>query len=403
GDQDLFVGGRMIPGNYPYPTSSYILQNNKGKFTDITKTMAPELNEIGLVCAALWTDYNNDGDYDLVLTGEWMPITVFENNNGKLKNITQQSGLSESTGWWNSLNAGDFDNDGDIDYVAGNFGINLKYCPREKPIELFYDDYDNNGTHDIIMGYWQKDKLYPEKTRERMIEQIKDIETIFPDWHSYGQAEVWDFYGKKRMENSKLHYKANTFYTSYIENLGNNKFAVRKLPNDAQISSTFGIVTMDVNNDGNLDIVSHGNYYETEIETNTQDAGIGNVLLGNGDGTFKALHARFSGFYSALNAKGLALINIGNTPSVITTNSNGRMQVFSLNNSKTIALTPADNYAEISYTDGKTRRQEFYTGSGYLSQSTKAIIITDQMSKVTVFDNAGKSRIVYGNQISSIK
>ncbi|MBK7443898.1 MAG: VCBS repeat-containing protein [Bacteroidetes bacterium] len=399
GDMDLFIGGRMIPGNYPYPTGSYILQNNKGKFTDVTKAVAPDLMEIGMVSAGLWTDYNNDGDYDLIITGEWMPITVFENNGGKFKNITSSTGLSESTGWWNSLTAGDFDNDGDMDYVAGNFGINLKYRPKEKPIELFYDDYDDNGTHDIIMGYWQHDKLYPQKTRERMIEQMKGVEEIFPDWDSYGRAEVWDFYGKKRMENSKLHYKANSFYTSYIENLGNNKFQVKKLPNEAQISTTFGIVAMDVNNDGFLDIVSHGNFYETEIETNTQDAGIGNVLLGNGDGSFTPLPARNSGFYSCMNAKALALICVGTnkTPVLITSNNNNKMEAFKLvSNEKSIALNNNDAYVIITYTDGKKRRQELYTGSGYLSQNSKSVIINSQVAEVTVYDNKGTARSVYG-------
>lgn len=406
GDMDLFVGTRIIPGNYPYPTKSYILQNNKGKFTDVTKTIAPELEKVGLVSGALWTDINNDGDYDLMLNGEWMPITVFENNGGKFKNITQQSGLAESTGWWNSLTAGDFDNDGDMDYVAGNFGINLKYRPKEKPIELFYDDYDNNGTHDIIMGYWQGEHLYPQKTRERMIEQMKDVETIFPDWDSYGRAEVWDFYGRKRMENSQLHYKANTFYSSYIENLGNNKFAVKRLPNEVQVSSTFGMVTMDINQDGNLDIVCHGNFYETEIETNTQDAGIGNVLLGNGDGSFTNLPARYSGFYSAANAKSMAIIKVGaaKTPVILTTNSNGPVEAFKvISGSQAISVNPTDVYAIISFADGKKRRQEFYTGSGYLSQNTRAVIVNEAITQVTVYDNNGNARAIYGAQLSMNK
>ncbi|MFN0274903.1 MAG: VCBS repeat-containing protein, partial [Chitinophagales bacterium] len=184
GDIDLFVGGRLVPGNYPVPAKSCLLQNNgKGTFTDVTEQIAPELKNAGLVSAALWTDINNDGDNDLMISGEWMPITVYENNGGKFTNITKAAGLSESTGWWNSLAGGDFDNDGDIDYIAGNFGINLKYKPSNgKPLELFYDDYDKNGIHDIIMCYWQKDHLYPIKTRERMIEQMPEIATIFPNW-----------------------------------------------------------------------------------------------------------------------------------------------------------------------------------------------------------------------------
>ncbi|HNV99036.1 MAG TPA: hypothetical protein PKL06_06700, partial [Chitinophagales bacterium] len=240
----------------------------------------------------------------------------------------------------------------------------------------------------------------------RMIEQMKDIETIFPDWDSYGRAEVWDFYGRKRMENSQLHYKANTFYTSYIENLGNNKFAVKQMPNEMQVSSTFGIVVMDINQDGNLDMVSHGNFYETEIETNTQDAGIGNVMLGNGDGTFTNLPARYSGFYSAANAKSLAIIRVGSAkaPYLLTTNSNGPVEAFKcLNTNQTVAIMPSDAYAIITYADGKKRRQEFYTGSGYLSQSARAVIVNDAMMQITVYDAKGNARAVYGTQITMNK
>ncbi|MBC8047792.1 MAG: VCBS repeat-containing protein, partial [Fimbriimonadaceae bacterium] len=405
-DMDLFIGGRVIPGNYPAPAKSCILQNNGGKFTDVTDQVAPELKTAGLVSAALWSDINNDNDLDLVVTGEWMPITIYENNNGKLANITKAAGLEGSTGWWNSLAAGDFDNDGDVDYVAGNFGLNCRYKPKDgKPIELFYDDYDKNGIHDIIMGYWQGDKLYPIKTRERMIEQMPEVAAIFPNWDSYGRAEVWDFYGKKRLEQSKYHFTANSFHTSYIENQGNNKFAVRKLNNELQISSVFGIQPMDVNDDGNLDLVVHGNWYETEIETNIQDASIGYTLLGNGDGTFKALQARYSGFYSPYNAKGLAMIAVGsaNTPVLLTSNSNEKMEAFKFigTSTKVVKLNDNDLYAEITMNDGKKRRQELYTGAGYLSQSTKMLIITKEMASATVYDNSGAGRNVYGSGLAT--
>ncbi|HRF76083.1 MAG TPA: hypothetical protein PLB46_05900, partial [Chitinophagales bacterium] len=167
--------------------------------------------------------------------------------------------------------------------------------------------------------------------------------------------------------------------------------------------STFGIVAMDVNNDGNLDIVSHGNFYETEIETNTQDAGIGNVLLGTGDGHFTPLHARYSGFYSCLNAKALAVITIGTnkTPVLLSTNNNNKMEAFKLvSNQKSVALNNNDAYAIITFTDGKKRRQELYTGSGYLSQNSKSVIVNDQVAEITVYDNKGNARSVYGSMLT---
>lgn len=400
GDMDIFVGGRVIPGNYPVAARSYILKNDGGKFSDVTGSIAPDLVSPGLVSAALWTDFDNDGNLDIIINGEWMPITVFQNQNGKFANITANAGLDQSTGWWNSLAAGDFDNDGDIDYLAGNFGLNCRYKPKNKPIELFYDDYDNNGINDIIMGYYQGDKLYPIKTRERMIEQIPEIAEIFPNWDTYGRAEIWDFYGKKRMQESKYRFKANTFQSSYIQNLGNGKFSIHPLNNDLQISSVFGIVPMDINNDGNLDFISHGNWYEMEIETNIQDASIGNVMLGNGDGTFSSIPARFSGFLSTGNTKALSVITTGklNIPTIITTNSSGAVQAFKFTpTNKVIKLNANDRYAEIALKNGGTRRMEFYSGAGYLSQSSKIIVVTDDMQSISVFDNKGNQRNVFNN------
>lgn len=406
GDLDLLIGGRLIPGNYPVAAKTTILKNDGGKFTDVTAKIAPELETAGLVSSAIWTDYDNDGKTDIILTGEWMPIAVYHNDGGKFKNATKGSGLENSTGWWNSLNAGDFDNDGDIDYVAGNFGLNCRYKPEEKPLELFYDDYDSDGRHDIIMCYYQKDKLYPIKTRERVVEQIPSLAETFPNWDSYGRAEVWDFYGKKRMEESKYHFTAQTFHTSYIENLGNGKFALRKLNNELQISAVFGMEPMDVNGDGYLDLITHGNWYEMEIETNIQDASIGNILLGRGDGTFQPIHARFSGFYSPGNAKALAKISIGKekTPVLLVTNSNEKMSAFKfVGGNKSVQLQADDAYAIITMADGKKRKSEFYMGSGYLSQNSKSLVITADMKSITVYNTKGQSREVLTNGMVAAK
>ena len=406
GDMDLLIGGRLVPGDYPVAASTYILRNNGGKFSDVTAEIAPDLAKAGLVSAVLWTDFNNDNQTDIIVTGEWMPIMVFQNKGGKFQNITKNAGLDKSTGWWNSLTAGDFDNDGDIDYIAGNFGLNCRYKPKEKPLELFYDDYDNDGRHDIIMCYYQKDKLYPIKTRERMIEQIPSIAETFPNWDSYGRAEVWDFYGKERMEKSQGHYTAESFNTSYIENLGNGKFAIRKLNNVMQISTVFGMETMDLNGDGFLDLIAHGNWYEMEIETNIQDAGIGNVLLGNGDGTFTPVHSRFSGFYSPGNAKGLAKLTVGKdkTPVILASNSNDKMYAFKyIGKHRTVTLQADDSYAIVTMNDGKQRRMEFYTGASYLSQSDKFMLVTPEMKSVIVYNNKGESRELTANGWVAVK
>ncbi|MFN0274934.1 MAG: hypothetical protein ACKVPJ_04260, partial [Chitinophagales bacterium] len=259
---------------------------------------------------------------------------------------------------------------------------------------------DKNGIHDIIMCYWQKDHLYPIKTRERMIEQMPEIATIFPNWDTYGRAEVWDFFGKKRMEESKYHFTANTFHTSYIENKGNNQFEIRKLNTELQLSSVFGIVPMDINNDGNLDFAVHGNWYEMEIETNIQDAAIGCIMIGNGDGTFQSVHPRYSGFYSPMNAKGLALISIGkeSTPVLLTTNTNDKTEAFKFisEGARGIRMNNNDLYAEITMSNGKKRRQEFYLGSGYLSQSSKMMVVTSDMTSITVYDDSGSGRNILG-------
>ena len=168
GDLDLFVGGRLVPGNYPLPASSYILENvstkDNPKFINVTDKIAPELKNLGLVTDASWTDYDNDGMVDLILSGEWMPITVFKNINGNFKNVTAKVGLEDTTGWWFSIEKGDFDNDGDIDFIAGNLGLNYKYKANEKEtFDIYFNDFDNNKTNDIVLSYFNDGKKIPIK------------------------------------------------------------------------------------------------------------------------------------------------------------------------------------------------------------------------------------------------
>jgi hypothetical protein len=190
GDLDLFVGGRQIPNAYPSPADSYILKNTGSKdhpkFVDVTEKIAPSMKKLGMVTDAIWTDYNNDGWVDLVITGEWMPITVFKNNKGLFENITEKLDLKESTGWWYSIHEGDFDKDGDSDFIVGNLGLNYKYKANEKEtFDIYFNDFDENGSNDIVLSYFNGGKKYPLRGRECSSQQILGIKKKFEDYATF--------------------------------------------------------------------------------------------------------------------------------------------------------------------------------------------------------------------------
>lgn len=409
GDIDLFIGGRQVPGRYLAPASSYILKNDGGKFSDATAQVAPMLKDIGMVTSGLWTDFNNDNNIDLILTGDWMSITFLKNSGGKFTDVTASTGLNNATGWWQSITGADLDNDGDMDYVVGNFGTNRRYKNtvssqgKPLPLEAFLYDFDKSGQEDYIMCYYQHDKLFPVKTRERMIEQIPSFEEKFPTWNEYGIATVQDMFGKD-LDNA-IHRTAYIFHSSVLMNDGNGKFTMKFLPNEAQISTMFGTIIDDFNEDGIQDILMHGNFYNTEIEITRHDAGTGLLLIGKGDGTFTPNRSYINGFKSDGDAKALATLLDSKTkqPVILAGNSHGKMLAFSLvKPTKTIELAAADAYAIVTRTDGKTTRVELYSGSGYLSQSAKSIRITPLVKQVDVYDYKGNMRTVYpGGNLAS--
>lgn len=404
GDLDLFVGGRQVPGEYLASTSSYILRNDGGKFTDISSQVAPMLNNIGMVTSALWTDYDNDGQLDLLITGDWMPVTVLKNNNGKFTDATETSGLKNLSGWWQSITAADVDNDGDMDYIVGNFGTNRRYenTVSEKdgsplPLEGYLNDFDNNGTQDFIMAYYQHDKLYPTKTRERMVEEIPSIADKFPTWDAYGRATLQEIFGEKAL-NESIHKTAYEFRSGVLINDG-GKFTFKPLPNICQISVIFGMVVDDFNEDGYPDVLLQGNFYNTEIEVTRHDAGTGVLLLGDGSGNFTPERSYISGFKNDMDAKALATLLLGknNAPVFLASNSNGPLLSFEQikYNNDIMALADNDAYAIITMKDGSKQKKELYMGSGYISQSAKYVRITPQVASVEVYNYQGNARTVY--------
>jgi len=330
GDIDLFIGGRVVPGKYPLPAKSYILQNDgKGIFTDVTEKVAPQFTKLGMVTDAIWTDYNHDKKQDLIVTGEWMPISIFKNENKHFVNKTIESNLKNSTGWWSSIAQGDFDEDGDMDYIVGNLGLNYKSKATEKqPFEVYAKDFDNNGSLDIVLSYYNEGKLYPVRGRSCSSQQNSEIAKKFPSYNQFSVADVVEVYGKSELKDA-LHYQAKIFASSYVENLGNGKFKVTALPNLAQLSSINKTIVNDFDGDGNLDCIIAGNLYESEIETPRNDSSIGLFLKGDGKGNFKAIPRLESGFYAPGDIKDMLSITTedDNTTYILTASNRGDLNV----------------------------------------------------------------------------
>ncbi len=331
GDLDLLITGRQTPGKYPLPASSKILRNEQGSFIDVTSNIAPELLEIGMITDASWSDYDGDGDMDMILVGEWTELLFFENDNNTFKRDTTIKGISPSTGWWHTIEGADFDNDGDIDYVIGNNGLNYKYkASANAPFEIYANDFDNNGALDIVLGYYENGNLFPLRGKECSTQQIPSIKDKFKSYHEFANAKLPDIYDSEKLENA-LNYKANNFTSIYLENKGNKQFEITPLPAQAQLSVINSMVVFDFNNDGYLDILAGGNNYQSEVETTRNDASYGNILLGDGNGGFEVLNNYESGLYFQGDLRDLKLLTLHNkTKIILSTYNNEEMNAHQL-------------------------------------------------------------------------
>jgi len=403
GDLDLFVGGRVNPTKYPSPVNSYILKNESGpngiRFVDATAEVAPMLTEIGMISDALWTDYNNDGQIDLMLAGEFMPLTFLENQQGKFIQNSKFK-IQNSTGWWNSITSGDFDNDGDLDYIVGNTGRNTNTDISEKhPLKVYYKDFDNNGNGDLFPACYFPDqqgqmKEYPYFGRLEIAKQYNIIPRKFPFHKELAVTTMDKIFTPEEMEGCLI-LVANNFNTSYLENLGNGQFSLKAMPTSIQRSPIYGMQTVDVNQDGYLDVLMVGNDYGMEVSVGRMDAHDGIVAYGDGEGNFKVQDIGTSGFLVQGDAK--ALIQLHHAQSgqqiVIASQNRGALKIFSSNaTAKSIVLNRDDSHAIIELKNGTTRREEFYYGNSFLSQSSRRLLLDDLMDKVTIFNVKGVER-----------
>ena len=400
GDLDLFIGGRNKPHAYPMSSRSYLLRNDTDakthqiKFTDITFQMCQALMQPGMVSCALFTDYDNDGFADLLLAGELMPLQLYKNKKGKNFELLRVPAFEKSDGWYNSLAAGDFDSDGDMDYIAGNLGLNSRYkANKEEPISVRFSDFDKNGSMDAFLFGYNNGKEYPLQTRMVVTEQIPSLKKRMLYFNEYGKMGYNEMFTEPERSNAK-ELTAFQMQSLYIENKGNNQFIIKPLPMAAQIAPIFGISIEDVDADGNLDIIAIGNSYAPEALNGRYDASNGLVLKGNGKGDFTPVKMNQSGFAVTGDGKAMVKLNLKNTNCILLAAQNsGPLKSYSIATvNQCLPIFTNETNALVMLNNGKKRKVEYFYGSSYLSQSGRFINIDPTIKSIRVFSDNGKIR-----------
>jgi hypothetical protein len=297
GHPDLFVGGRVIPGRYPETPASYLLINDgKGRFSDQMASIAPQLQKLGMITDAVWADIDQDENKDLIVLGEWLPVSVFMMENGQLENKTLSFFDREYKGWWNAIQVADFNNDQKPDLLIGNMGTNTQFSvSEEEPAEMYFRDFDHNGSVDPIFCYYIQGKSYPSVTRDELLRQLSGLRSRFTTYESYADVTVTDIFGERELRNAG-HLEVNHMETTlFISNAG-GKFEIAPLPVQVQYAPIYAITVLDYNNDGHKDALLCGNNSHTKLRLGKMDANYGTLLTGNGRGDFQYVNQSRSGF-----------------------------------------------------------------------------------------------------------
>ncbi|MEP0132998.1 MAG: VCBS repeat-containing protein [Eudoraea sp.] len=403
GDLDLFVGSRVLPMAYPKADRSYILRNESSqgnvRFVDVTEEVSPELQYPGLISDALWTDFNGDYWPDLILAEEWKPIRFFENRSGTLHEITESSGVQDNFGWWNSLAAADLDNDGDTDYVAGNFGKNIYFkADKDTPVRLYAKDLDDNGMIDPLISYYLRDSVGTKKEYlyhpwQDVVKQYVGIRKSFNSFGEFGEATLPEVFPDGLLDDAtKLTF--NYMQTSWIENLGDGHFESHPLPIGAQLAPVYGIITTDFNNDNLLDIALVGNDFGMEVQQGPADAFIGLLLKNKGNGSFETVSLEESHFFVPGDAKSLVRISVADEKSILVASQNNDfLKVYETNLNPAPQLVPIranEVKCALYFKNNSSQIQEYYWGSSFQSQSSRHVEVNPNVKQIKFFDNTGK-------------
>lgn len=327
GDMDLIVGNRIIPQTYPTAAPSFIFENEGGKFKDVTETVAPQLADFGIINKVIATDFDNDKRMDFIAVGEWTGIGLFQNKGGKFENIAASSNLHQEKGWWFTVGETDVNKDGLKDYIVGNVGRNIKFkASTEQPFMVYGNDFDGNGTFDVVLSNPYKGEYVPVRGRECSSQQMPFITKKFPTYDQFAKASLSDIYGTK-LDSSVVH-EATTFQSILLLNKGGGQFEKKTLPVDAQMFPVLSVVFKDLNGDGYEDAVLAGNIYDMEVETPRLDAGSGLVLLSNQKDAYRPVSAAHSGLFFSGDLKDMTWIDVEGIAYLIGGRNNDLLAVF---------------------------------------------------------------------------
>ena len=403
GDLDLFVGSRVSTGNWPTTPSSKLYLNEDGKMVNQTTTFSKDLEKVGMVTSAIWTDVDNDDWLDLIIVGKWMAPTIFKNQQGKqLEKITMPA-LNKLSGLWNSIVAADLDNDGFVDYVLGNQGLNNKYrLDAEHPMKLYAKDFDKNGSIDPIMSHYIDGAYKPYHLRKPMMKQLKSLSKDYTNYTSYSTTTT-DQVLEKLDTKAMFTFEVNTLHHIILWNEAGKTFRIDTLPLETQVSAGNGILLEDINGDRRLDILFTGNDFGTEVFNGINDAGTGMIILNQGQRNWTMIPPTESHFYNERNTRGLVKYFDASKKQfqyIVARHGNAPI-LHQLNNppsaDETIRIPQNVVQINTEYQDGTTSEQELHLGEGYKQQSSRMLIITPDIKSITGTSFTGKEMVLFGD------